>query len=238
MLWNSTALMGYHIAATDGHIGTVNDILFEDSNWTARWLVVDTGHWLPGRIVLLPVSVLGEPDRVQQIFPTKLTIDQVKNGPNFNSAKSVSRQHETNIYEVYGLAPYWGGGLYPLSNAMAVPFLAPPPPELHRTAETSERNASDLDGSHSEDDPHLRSATAVIGYHIHATDGEIGHAADLLFDDATWKISFIRADTRNWWPGELVLISPSAVTSIDWALRLIDLNVDKEKVKGTATSPS
>ncbi len=233
MLWNSTAFIGYTIATTEGHLGTVNDILFEDANWTVRWLVVDTGHWMPGRKVLLPVSALGEPDRIQRMFPTGLSIAQVKDGPDFDSDKSVSRQHETNIYEFYGLEPYWGGGLYPLSNAMAVPFLAPPPPELHRPFAADGLAAPDPEPSEAGADPHLRSATAVIGYHIHATDGEIGHAADFLIDNSTWSISFIRVDTRNWWPGELVLIAPASVTSIDWALHLINLNVDREKVKGS-----
>lgn len=37
-------------------------------------------------------------------------------------------------------------------------------------------------------DAHLRSVHEVIGYHINATDGEIGHLEDFLFDDETWEI--------------------------------------------------
>ena len=39
-------------------------------------------------------------------------------------------------------------------------------------------------------------------------------------------------DTRNWWPGERVLISPRSVREIDWAERLIHLDINRQKVKG------
>ena len=225
MLWNSSAIIGYSLHATDGHIGTVNDILFEDAHWSVRWLVVDTGTWLPGRKVLIPVSELSAPDRALRSFPVKLTKDQIKNSPDSDTHKPVSRQHEVNIYEFYGLDPYWGGGLYPLSNAMAVPFIMPPPPTLSPKTEALPAPVA------LESDQHLRSVEAVIGYHIHATDGEIGHAADFLIDDETWEIRYVKADTRNWWPGQRVLISPDLVTSISWLERLVHVNVDKAKVK-------
>ena len=230
MLWNSTAIIGYSLHATDGHIGTVNDILFEDAHWSARWLVADTGAWLPGRKVLIPVSELGAPDRALSTFPVKLTKDQIKNSPDSDTHKSVSRQHEVNIYEFYDLEPYWGGGLYALSNAMAVPFRAPPPPALHPKTEVLSAAVAVAPVA-LEDDQHLHSVEAVIGYHIHATDGEIGHAADFLIDDETWEIRYIKADTRNWWPGQRVLISPDSVVKISWLERFIHVNVDKEKVK-------
>jgi hypothetical protein len=63
MLWNASALNGYAIETRDGLLGTVSDLLFEDVGWAIRWLVVDTGNWLPVRKVLLPLSALGQPDR-------------------------------------------------------------------------------------------------------------------------------------------------------------------------------
>ncbi len=47
MLWDVSAITGYAIEASDGLLGTVSDLLFEDVGWTIRWLVVDTGNWLP-----------------------------------------------------------------------------------------------------------------------------------------------------------------------------------------------
>jgi hypothetical protein len=61
VLWDASAINGYAIEASDGRLGTVSDLLFEEVSWVVRLLVVDTGNWLPGRKVLLPLSVLGRP---------------------------------------------------------------------------------------------------------------------------------------------------------------------------------
>ena len=80
-------------------------------------------------------------------------------------------------------------------------------------------------------DPNLRSITAVTGYYIHATDGDIGHTEDFLIDDAGWSIRYIIVDTKNWWAGEKVLISPRSVRQINWQDKLITLDVSRQKVK-------
>ena len=64
-------------------------------------------------------------------------------------------------------------------------------------------------------------------------DGEIRHVEDFLVDDANWNIRYVAVDTRNWWPGKKVLISPRSVRAIDWAHRLMTLDVGPQKVKGS-----
>ena len=61
------------------------------------------------------------------------------------------------------------------------------------------------------DDCHLRSSNAVIGHHIEATDGEIGHVEDLLVDDYTWAIRYLLVGTGNWWNGHRVLVPPERI---------------------------
>jgi len=63
MLWTASKIKGYAIAASDGDVGHVSDLLFDDASWQIRWLVVETGNWLAGRKVLLPVSTLDMPTR-------------------------------------------------------------------------------------------------------------------------------------------------------------------------------
>src|ERR1700677_1230476 len=111
MLKNASAIPGYAIAASDGQLGTVSDFLFDDASWLVRWLVVDTGNWLSGRKVLLPLSALGHLDPSEHAFSVKLTMRQVKDSPDIDTERPVSRQIETDIYNYYGWTPYWGGGL-------------------------------------------------------------------------------------------------------------------------------
>jgi hypothetical protein len=192
MLWDAAAINGYAIEAIDGRLGTVSDLLFEDAGWIIRWLVVDTGHWLPGRKVLLPLSVLGRPDRALRHFPIKLTMQQVMDSPNVDTDLPVSRQIEAQVHDYFGWNPYWSGSFVPMSNAMAAPFVAP----LYEPGSNTHDPAR-ADAQPNEDDPHLRSITTVTGYHIHATDGEIGHVEDFFVDDAGWSIRYIKVDTRN-----------------------------------------
>ena len=98
MLWDISAINGYAINASDGQLGTVSDLLFDDVRWIIRWLVVDTGIWLPGRKVLLPVSALCKPDAALRRFHVKLNKQQVKDSPDIITDQPVSRQVEVHVY--------------------------------------------------------------------------------------------------------------------------------------------
>ena len=219
MLWDASAINGYAVEASDGRLGTVSDLLFEDVGWIIRWLVVDTGNWLPGRRVLLPLSALGHPDQTLRHFPVKLTMQQVKNGPDVDTDQPVSRQIEARVYASYGWDPHWTGGYFPMESGMATSIGAP---LYGKTRPDTQPNKGD---------PHLRSIATITGYQIHASDGGIGHIEDLLVDDAGWSIRYIKVDTRNWWPGERVLISPYSVREIDWSGRLVHIKVNRQMVK-------
>lgn len=79
-------------------------------------------------------------------------------------------------------------------------------------------------------DPHLRCIAALTGYHLNATDDEIGHVTDFFVEGAAWSIHYAPVDTINWWPGRKVLISPHSIGGIDWTNRLVDFNVNRQAV--------
>lgn len=229
MLIKASATKGYHILASDGSIGTVSDLLFDDATWTVRWLVVETGSWLMNRKVLLPASALGQPDDSARTLPVDLTKAQIKNSPDVDTQLPVSRRQEVNIYDYYGFSPYWGAaeymGDFGYWGGMA---FSPPMPS------TSQRQDEMIQLQRGADDPHLRSIQALHGYHIHATDGEIGHLADVLLDDRDWSLSCLVVNTSNWWQGKEVLISPRSTQSIRWTERMIYIGVNRARVQ---TSP-
>ena len=82
-------------------------------------------------------------------------------------------------------------------------------------------------------DPHLRSVAEVHGYHIHATDGDIGHIEDLVVEDSGWGSRYWIFDTRNWWAGQHVLISPYAVREIRWGERQMRVDVLRDTIKAS-----
>ena len=226
MLWNASAIKGYAIEASDGDIGTVSDFLFDDSSWLVRWLVVDTGDWLSGRKVLLPPSVLGQLYAADRVFAVKLTKQQIEDSPDFAADQPVSRQMETHIYDYYSWSPYWGTGFYMGGYGYLPGGVAGPPYLESRRREEEIANVRQHEG-----DPHLRSIETVTGYHIHASDGEIGHVEDFLLEEADWSIRYLVVDTKNWWPAKKVLVSPWSALEIDWSESLVNLNVDRQRVK-------
>jgi hypothetical protein len=135
-----------------------------------------------------------------------------------------------NTYDYYGWNPYWSSGLYMGGYSWGTGGMSPVPygQSLRRAEEIAAEE-------HENNDLHLRSVKAVTGYHIHASDGEIGHVADFLMGDADWGIHYFVVDTKNWWPGKKVLISPRSVKDIDWTNRLVNLNVARKRVKDSPT---
>jgi hypothetical protein len=237
MLWAASDIQQSTVEATDGSVGSIVDLLFEDGDFTIRWAVVDTGTWLPGRQVLLPPEQLAKGSDLSGGFRVSLTRQQVKDSPPLSSDKPVSRQMETDLYSHYGWAPYWSGpfGYAPVGYGLAMPPAAPDepgvpsgrphPPGGNRDAELAAREAEDRG------DPHLRSAGDVNGYYIAATDGDIGHVEDLLVDDDSWAVRYLIIDTKNWWPGRKVLISPRWVQSISWHDQQVHLDMTRAQIK-------
>jgi len=126
MLRTVRDLQGYAIRATDGVIGEVADFFFDDEDWVIRYLVVDAGTWLRGRHVLISPVAIGHPDWMAQLLPVSITKDQVKNSPDIDTRKPVSRQHETEHLGYYGYPFYWGGaGLWGMGARAVSPRRTP-----------------------------------------------------------------------------------------------------------------
>jgi hypothetical protein len=83
----------------------------------------------------------------------------------------------------------------------------------------------------SNDDPHLRSCNAVIEYHIHATDGDVGHVQGMLVDEKSWAIRYLVINTSNWWLGHEVLIAPEWITEVSWLKRTVMVDLSRRAIK-------
>jgi hypothetical protein len=232
MLCVLSSLNGYAIEAIDGRIGTVSDFLFDDQTWKMRWLVVDAGSWWTGSKVLIHPSAIKGTDYQRQELSVALTAEQVKGSPDILQDQPVSRQIEHNLHSYYGWDPLWSSDSYFGGNAMASPVLAPPFSADFTDGEAA-REAAEIGDDADKGDPHLRSAAAVDRSHIHATDGEIGHLENLLVDDATWELHYLIIDTKSWWPGQHVLLSPHAVSDISYLEQEIRLNVTCDQVRAS-----
>jgi sporulation protein YlmC with PRC-barrel domain len=99
---------GHTIQASDGEIGTVDDFIVDDHTWAIRYLIVDTGIWLPGKKVLV------SPQWIERVSWEELTVfvnlsrETIKQSPEYTETAPLSRDYETGLYRHYDRQGYWG----------------------------------------------------------------------------------------------------------------------------------
>ncbi len=216
MLRSLKDLEGYKITAEDGDIGKLHDFLFDNGFWTVRYVVVDTGHWLPGRKVLLRPGVLLNFNWRERSLGVGLTRKQIESSPDIDTDQPVSRQREQELHAYYGWPFYWAGpGMMPTTPPFAPPL---PPPQAEPK----------------KGDPHLHSVREIIGYGVEATDGDIGKVSDFIAETETWVVRYLVIATHKWLPGREVLISPQwLVGPISWALQKVKVIMSRASIKNS-----
>lgn len=220
MLINAKELDSYTLNGRDGKVGTVKELYFDDRNWTVRYLVADTETWLTERQVLISPHALRSIDKEAQEISVDLNRKQIEESPVVDAEKPVSRQHEQELHSYYGWSPYWSMGMY-----AGVGF--PVPGSLSGMG----GGVGVAAAANPEGDPTLRSMQQVRGYYIHGTNGEIGHVEDFIIDDETWAIRYLVVDTKNWWRGKKVLVSPQWIERVSWSESEVFINLSREAIK-------
>lgn len=234
MLRSIKDLEGYAVGATDGPIGHVKDFYFDDQSWVVRYLVVDAGDWLLSRKVLISPIAIGRTDWTESLLHVSITKEQVKNSPDIDTERPVSRQHEMQYSGYYGYpyywggAGYWGGGMYP--NVMMPEYGGFGSAQAIRSEEQNAYARAESDRSQSED-AHLRSSRAVMKYHVHASDGDLGHVEGMLVDDETWAIRYLIVNTSNWWLGHQVLIAPQWIDDLNWSDSKVSVKMTRQAIQ-------
>jgi sporulation protein YlmC with PRC-barrel domain len=223
MLQSIKQLYGDKLGASDGEIGQVKDFYFDDQNWAVRYLVADTGSWLPGRQVLISPHAFGGLHQAGKLLLVKLTRKQIEDSPAIESHKPVSRQYEEEYYQYYGWPFYWqGDGLWGMSG---FPILELPPKPLPGGQTAA------IDSQPKRADAHLRSTQAVNGYHLKASDGVIGHVCDFMMDDQSWAIRQLAVKTGHRFFGKEVQIPTRKVDRISYPDSTVMVNLTREAVE-------
>jgi len=235
MLRSVKDLGEYAIRATDGDIGHVRDFFFDDMAWVVRYLVVETGSWLASRKVLITPLSIGQANWSEKVLPVAISMAQVRASPDIDTEKPVSRQHEMQYLGYYGYPYYWGGGGlwgmndYPSLMLTGNGGYTAPASEGEREREQSVERARAQ--RHRDEDPHLRSAHAVMTYQVHARDGGIGHVDGLLIEEKNWAIRYLVVNTSNWWLGHQVLVAPQWIRSVSWQEASVDVDMTREAIR-------
>lgn len=216
MLRNISEILNYRLMAKDDEIGACKDFLFDDRQWTIRYMMADTARWLPGRKVLISPLSLGRIHWAEERLEVHLTTDEIKNSPPLEDDAPVSRQYEMAWADYYSYPYYW-----PKDSLWGIDHYLMDKKKIIDEEVEDPRNT------------HLRSVKEVKGYAIAAVDGDIGHLEDFIIDDTMWAIRYLVIDTRNWLPGRKVLISPDWVEEVYWAGQKVNVNKTKDSIENS-----
>ena len=97
-------LTGYHVEATDGSIGKVDEATYEAGS---SCLVVDTGPWIFGKKALLPAGIVESVDHDEQQVFVNRTKDEIKDSPEYHDGRFTDEAYRSE------LATYYGGPMLP-----------------------------------------------------------------------------------------------------------------------------
>ena len=206
MLRSARGLIGFRIEATDGDVGTVDGLYFDDDQWIVRYFVVDTRAWLGGHHVLIsPASVRG-PEWAGRRLPVAITRADVEGGPGIEAHRPISREYEIVFSEYYGVPFYWGTPYTGIAISARV-------------------------GGADRADPHLHSTEEFQGYAVRGTDADVGRVDDLLIEELTWRIRYLDVDTGHWWPGKHVLVAPAWLENVSWGEATVSVALPRDTIK-------
>lgn len=208
-------MQGFKIHVTDDELGHVEDWYFDDERWVVRYLVVKTGFWFLGKEVLISPHSVTAVDWQAREISVNLTKQQVKESPDIDTHQPISRRKESEFHLYYNVPAYWGGlGLWGH--------------EMVPDGRSLEGDVDQMDGCAGEDE-HLRSVKEIIGYRLHAVDGDIAQVQDFLVDEETWALRYITASlTRG--GGHRLVISSKLVDHVVWARAHVAVNASKERI--------
>lgn len=184
-------LYGFVLRGTDGTLGRIHDLYFDDRNWTVRYIALNTGSWPIPRFVLLSPCVLRTLAWDKRRGSVQLTKEQVNHGPEVELSPVLSAAQCAELDAYYG---------WPIWTATG--------PE--GSGKWGEGCRTVVQGGGSL----LQSAREIPAYRIDIGGTEMGRAEDLLFDDGLWTVRYLVVDCWSWPPGRRQLIPPECVHRI------------------------
>ena len=210
MLISFQAVKDAEVDATDGNVGSLEDLLMDRSSWKVRYLLIRAARWLITRKVLLAPGMIEGADWPHRV-ELSLTRDRVRHGPDIDDEAPLPRQKEYELARHFGWKPDWQPG--PVGTPDGLGLESPTVPVR--------------EGVNAE----LWNAQEMIGYTVHSREGPIGFVEDVLFDDADWFVRYFVVDVDNWITGRRVLTAAEWIDSIGWDDRRIEMALTRYEIE-------
>ncbi|EPX77919.1 hypothetical protein [Salipiger mucosus] len=96
-------VIGYKIAEKDGDVGSVCGFLIDPEDWTLQHVVVETGHWLPGRRVAITTRWIEAADWHEQRIHVEVSRQEIEEAPTLDTVDDLL----ISPFERYGALGTW-----------------------------------------------------------------------------------------------------------------------------------
>lgn len=91
----------YSVYSGNDKVGSIKDALFEQNTGSIRYLIVDTGFWIFGKNVLLPIGLAHFDYDQRRVYVDGLTKEQVESLPEYRDDMTVDREYEDRVRRSY-----------------------------------------------------------------------------------------------------------------------------------------
>jgi uncharacterized protein YrrD len=102
---------GYRVVARDEEFGSVVDFLIDPESWQLRYVVVDTGAWLPGKRVVITTGHVSGIDAEAGSIHVDIDKADVESAKPLASVEDLKRSSYQEFAEQYGTGGMWPVGL-------------------------------------------------------------------------------------------------------------------------------
>jgi sporulation protein YlmC with PRC-barrel domain len=100
-------ILNYKILATDGEIGGVSDLIVDDQEMKLRYLVIDTGNWLPGKKVVLSTAWISSVAPEKETVVMNIEKKRIREAPEYRPDAGFDRDYEARLHDYYRFPYYW-----------------------------------------------------------------------------------------------------------------------------------
>lgn len=100
-------IIGFSVysSVTEDKIGTLNDILVDETEAKFRYFIIDLGFWIFGKKVLLPIGLSQINFSEERVYAKGLTQEQAENLPEFNDELKIDYDYEELVRSTYSISP-------------------------------------------------------------------------------------------------------------------------------------
>lgn len=93
-------IKSFDVYAQDDKVGSVKNMMV-DEDGSLRYFIVDTGFWIFGKNVLLPVGMANIDYEDKRVHAPQLTKQQVEDLPEFSEELAIDSDYEERVRGVY-----------------------------------------------------------------------------------------------------------------------------------------